>query len=194
MIKFQKIKWCVQCRELLPLKCAKCVRHPNRKPKVQDVYNWPPILETRDCGCVRIGCQKEGCKNTMWRHTTSGRNGMCRKERQFCSRSCAAQQYGKVIFKQVEVPCGWCKKKVFKRLSEIKTHANSFCSKACLFMFMRKDKHEKEESENSKALLICDGPKHRGEITEHVVIKRDLYECVGCGYRRNIKTRNLMIK
>ncbi len=56
-MKVQRVRWCSQCESLLPLKCTKCLSHPERTPKQVELFDLPEILETGPCGCVRFACQ-----------------------------------------------------------------------------------------------------------------------------------------
>lgn len=67
-IRVQRIRWCTQCECMLPKRCAKCVAHPDRKPRMVEIFGAPQVLATNECGCVKIRCQRPGCQATMWRH------------------------------------------------------------------------------------------------------------------------------
>ena len=84
-IKIQKIHECRQCGDLLPLKCLKCLAHPDRKPRIVELYGLPPILETGPCGCVRIACEREGCARSVWRRVYQ----VAKHPSRFCGDSCA---------------------------------------------------------------------------------------------------------
>lgn len=42
----------------------------------------------------------------------------------------------------------------------------------------------RRSEELKRALLCCDSDAHRGEITEHRMLSKYLYECAGCGHQR----------
>ena len=65
--KVQRIRSCVQCGDLLALKCKTCLKHPDRKPRVVELYDWPQVLKTAECGCcIQFQCQLPGCTKTRW--------------------------------------------------------------------------------------------------------------------------------
>jgi hypothetical protein len=182
MLKIQRIRWCVQCECPLPLKCARCVKHPNRKPKIQDVYDWPPILATRDCGCIQIACQREGCTAKMWRHVPSAskRDGKCRYRNQFCSPRCSSIAGNAGRLNRKEVSCAECSKKLIRKAYNLKTWKHSFCGPKCRMIFYRKEMYESKErarraEENPVTqMLYC---KPHAQPTTHRKIGGGLLEC-----------------
>lgn len=128
LIKVQRLSYCINCENLLPVKCAKCRAHPDRKPRHIVVYDCPPILETGPCGCVKIACQREGCGKSKWTTVPKARSFL----RQFCSRACAnvVIAEGQKTRSRIACACG-CGRWVERPPCKLKTHKRSFFSRLC---------------------------------------------------------------
>lgn len=204
--KIQKIRSCVQCGTILGHKCKSCVSHPDRKPKIIELYDWPKILETCPSGdCIKIQCQRDGCHGTMWRSLTHTKGGKMRSESMYCSRRCNCLVLAREKDSRVEVPCGWCSSPVLRKRSQIKTFKAAYCRPDHYFLAIRKNKHEEKETEiameENLALMECRGSCR--DITEHRMAleatvpggKRPnhgsftaRYRCLACGTSRDGKT------
>lgn len=206
-LKIQKIRWCTSCQELLPLKCEKCVKCPDRKPKPVEVFGWPPILATRDCGCIQIACQRPDCGKRFWRHVPArGKGGQAKHRQQYCSPACwlvVARQIRSA--KTIMTPCSECKKPTYRKPCHLKTYKRVFCGRPCFLIAHARGKYGRVVVEDEASprgpgrptedltsqMLECRAPKHFGEITEHLEVKgTKLFECTGilagkkCGHRR----------
>lgn len=99
---------------------------------------------TAECGCcVKFKCQRDECNNPVWRTISRARQG----RRQFCSTTCSTQVINGEKRSRIAVKCAQCGGTVEKKLSRIKTYARAFCNKTCMYIFMAKEKHEREERE-----------------------------------------------
>ncbi len=192
--KVQRIRSCVQCGVVLGLKCKACVAHPTRKPKIVEVYDWPPILETCPSGdCLRIACQRPGCKKTMWRNRTHTRGGKMKYATMYCSQECNIAELARARDTRVEVPCGWhaCNTKVRRSASQLKNFKRAFCRPDHYWLALKKDAHDAKqaehrasEGEDGLSMMQCEG-KCRGEITEHKQTAKHRAECLICRWERN---------
>lgn len=144
--KVQKIRSCQQCGDLLALKCSKCIRCPDRTPRIVELYDWPTIIQTGPCGCLLIACQAAGCKNTMWRRTSSkNKAGKNRCLHCFCSKTCSAKTLAAQRTTRVTVPCAYCQKAVVKSSYAAKTFVRAFCNQTCYFLFRQREAHNLSE-------------------------------------------------
>lgn len=147
------IRICTQCKDPQPLKCAKCVHHPKRTPKVIEVY--APPMTTKICECrlsFQFECQRDGCGKRVWRSKTSNsRAGMVYAKKLFCSVECRMIQLGKDITTRVEVPCDWCGKKVLRTPCRLKRE-NIFCCKSHIYLWREKKRHDIREEEKKSAI------------------------------------------
>ncbi len=190
--KVQRIRSCVQCGDMLSLKCKACTAHPNRKPRVIELYDWPEVLKTAECGCcIQIRCQATGCVKTRWCNTKWNTQGKQPSKRFFCSIPCSSRTISSDRCKKQTVPCAYCTKPVSKKSYEVKTWTKSFCNKTCYAIYRAKAKHDAKEAvrkaldgDGSEALLQCAG-KCRGAITEHTATSKTTARCVPCGAVRD---------
>lgn len=190
VFKVQRIRSCTQCGVVLGLKCKACVAHPERKPRVVEYHNWPPILKTCECSCaVLIRCQRTGCTGTMWRGRTHNRNGLSRSAALFCTRRCNLIALNATKDTRVEVKCGWhaCGQKILRRAAQLQTFKNAYCRPDHYFLAMRKAAHDAREAARRDAnatdvgLLYC--AKCR-DVQEHATPKTGPATCGTCGARR----------
>lgn len=195
-IEFVKMWTCSQCGDPLGKKCVQCKKHPNRKPRIVEWYEFPKILRTCECASsVLIPCSRAGCTKTRWMNIKNTRGGLSRHETLFCSRqcNCIVQNLSKKT--SVMVPCGWCAAPVKRKQSEIKALKNAYCRHDHYVMHMKKQHHEEKERARlvEKALakmtsrsvsLQCEGAC-RGAITEHMNISRTMASCKPCGTTRS---------
>lgn len=181
-MKIQRICWCVQCEEILPRKCSKCVRHPDRKPRIVELYGVPPVLDTNACGCVLLRCQRDGCIKTMWRHPRA--DGTLGYKNHFCSPECvrivtAAARVAKRI--TAECSCG-CKRTVTRPASNMRAKQVYF-SQLCHFRHRVELKSAARRAVGDPAdiqSVSCYSPRCRGAITDHKKLPTGLYACVRC--------------
>ncbi len=190
IFKIQRIRSCVQCGDVLALKCAACTKHPERKPRVLEIYDWPPILKTAECGCcIQISCQAEGCTRRMWRNVKHNKASMAASKRSFCSIACAARSMAMARCTRQTVPCDWCKKPVTKKSYALKTWKKSFCNQTCYFLRRAKDAHAIKEAERNApdagniGLLHC---VKCNDVTEHLTPKNKPAMCKTCQTTRAI--------
>lgn len=204
--KVQKIRSCVQCGSVLNKKCKACLAHPERKPQVVTLYDWPPILEHGPCGCcVRIACQLSGCTNDwVWRHVKR-KNGKATAKNFYCTvlhRNRA--QAGAQRLPKVETTCAYklCGKTILKDPWKIKQTAESYCHATCQLLERSRRANEAKiaakavsEEPDPTSLLEClngcqgnDGDK----ITEHEEISKGRYRCVNCGKMRIMHESKVM--
>lgn len=106
-----------------------------------------------------------------------------RKDRNFCSSSCRAKHYAKIITEkqknQVETFCNNCSKKFNKKASDIKNL--NFCKSSCMYEY-----YSKEKLFTNKNSGTWNGGKktYYGEnwlSQRRIVRKRDNYTCQKCG-------------
>lgn len=196
-LKIQFVRSCVQCGDVLSTKCKGCIKHPERQPRVVEFYDWPEILETNSCGCIRIRCQLEGCSVTMWRYRQrNGQHGLPTSKNFYCSVPHSARAAGLGRVKKIMVPCASCSKPVQKKNYAIKTWKRSFCNRTCYFIFRAKERHSLQEKAvadrkmercgtDGRALIECFANcKGRGLVTEHLETGRGVAKCTLCGTSR----------
>ena len=200
------IRICLQCKDPQPLKCAKCIHHPKRKPKVIEVYAPPMTLKICECRLsFQFECQRDGCEKRVWRSKTSNsRAGMVYAKKLFCSVECRMAQLHKDITTRVEVACDWCGKKVMRTPCNLKQE-NIFCCQAHIYLWRAKKRHDAKEAERreameakKKALSLDIGLMHCAkcnDVTEHQTpamrgrgkghYKAPLAKCLKCGTERD---------
>ena len=194
VFRVQRIRSCVQCGSVLGLKCGKCVKHPGRKLRVIELFDWPEILRTAQCGCcIEISCQLPGCKKTIWKYIRlRGKEKKSVARKLYCSNACAARAAGLSIKTRVRVPCAYCGKIVEKQQWALKLRNYVYCKQECHYLHVRqlafdakKDAREKENrGQGSLALLECwNGCK---DITEHVLISEPNRGTTNYKYRCNV--------
>lgn len=191
--KVQHIRFCKQCRELLPTKCAKCIVHPERKPRVVAIYDAPRILATGPCGCVKIICQFEKCarKRFMWRRLKA--DGSLAQHNHYCTPNCARDDIAAARTTRVTVTCAYapCSKKFERKACEVKNMRCACCSPACGYLQRKVETAKKREAakkDDGALLLQCAG-KCRGEITDHLALSRSQAKCVPCGAPRGMAVK-----
>lgn len=188
--KVQFIRSCVQCGDVLSLKCKSCVKHPKRKPRVIEYHDWPEILEAGPCGCcIKIACQSPGCSKAMWRYTGHVKGGKSLTKRFFCSKPCFHR--GNTL-ERVQVSCSYCTKPTTRKISSSPTWRHSFCNLTCYILFRRKaeyelrvKRHAAKAGTDGHALLQCNG-RCRGAITEHVETRVRMAKCLVCAAIRPV--------
>lgn len=186
LFKIQRVRSCVQCGDLLPLKCAKCVKHPARKPRIIELYEWPEILETAPCGCFKIACMLPGCTKTMWR-IRKFKHGLAEQKHFFCEQRHAQRFHAQQKRNSVVVACEECKTRIERIPAKIK--ARMFCKPECWYIYQKRKQAEAKAGQQiiAKALdrhemLTC---RRCREITEHKPVLRGISECLACGEKRN---------
>lgn len=192
--KVQRIRSCTQCGTVLSLKCKACISHPDRKPRVIEVYDWPPILATCPSGqCVQIQCQLPGCTGTMWRNRTHTRGGKMRSQAMYHTKACNMKALAAARDTRTFVNCGWreCKTKVLRTQSQLKTLKSAYCRQDHYFLEMRASIHDAKEAK----LLIKEGTDGRSlleclkcrDITDHEKTGRYFSKCLKCTSVRSDK-------
>ena len=192
MIKLvvQKIRECTGCGDVLSQKCDKCKKCPSRKPRVTEVYDWPPILETAACGCcVKVACQipdelrPGSCKKTSWKRVLNSAGAT--SAHLFCSHPCANIATAAARKNRVTIKCAWCgtpKEIHAYRLARTKM---LFCRKSCRFMHQRQEAANRKKAnakiDSGRMLLECRGRCR--SITEHMKSRRGAY-CLTCSTTR----------
>lgn len=184
MTKVQRICWCVQCEELLPSKCEKCIKHPDRKPRIVEVYGAPPIIETNKCGCVGFKCQRNACTNPdlVWRHPKA--DGTLGFKNHFCSPACVRAVTSEAHRAcRVEVPCDCgCGRICMRRKSELRSKGVYF-SQLCHYRHRLEVMHEKRAKKVAIKTLWCF--KCIAEV-DHSKLPNDRFECVRCRNRTTV--------
>lgn len=197
VFRVQKVRSCVQCGDVLALKCGACAKHPERRPRVLEVYDWPEVLKTAECGCcIKIRCQLEGCTQTMWRNIKHNRAGKAASRGSFCSIRCSARSMAAARVTRETVPCDWCARPVVKKSYALKTWKKSYCNRTCYFLRRAKDQHGAAEAkrlaakEDSKlAMLECRGRCRT--VTEHTTTGASSAMCRACGTARTTRTSSM---
>ncbi len=182
-IKLQRVCWCIQCETMLPRKCAKCVKHPDNKPRVVELYGVPAVLDTNECGCVKIRCQRDGCTKTMWRHPKA--DGTLGHKNHFHDPECvriatAAARVSKRI--TVICSCG-CGRTVTRPASNLRAK-HSYFSQKCHFTHrvqMKSDARRKDENLDIQS-KFCPS-KTCKVVTDHIKLPTGLFGCVRCNAR-----------
>ena len=183
-VKVQRVCYCIQCEEMLPKRCKKCVKHPDRRPRVVEIFDAPPVLATNECGCVKIRCQRPGCLQTMWRHPRA--DGTLGNKNHFHDPACvrivtaAAKRAARVT---VVCTCG-CGRTVTRSLSLMKAKRVYF-SQLCHFRHRVALKAEARRAEDNDDVqsLVCSSKYCRGEVTDHKRLDNGRYACVRCNNR-----------
>lgn len=196
----QRIRSCSQCGDVLPQKCGGCLAHPDRKPRIIELYDWPPILATGPCGCLLIQCQAPDCTNKRWRYPfLKNKEGKSVAKTFCCSPKCATTIANSAKAKKIKVNCAYCEKLKEVWPSVLKARRNIYCKPECHYLHMRKMAFEAKEGQkiietqmNKAALLACEGSCK--DITEHTEISRHKHKCNGCGAERTTFTSALIAK
>ena len=188
----QRVRWCSCCEKMLPKTCTECVKHPDRKPRMVEIFGAPHILATNECGCVKIRCQRPGCLETMWRHPRA--DGTLGYRNHFCCPQCvrlvtaAAKRAARVAY---VCSCG-CGRGGMRSTSNLRAKYYYF-GQLCHYKHRTTLRLEREEEarvaavaaaaeDAQRALLQCLGTC-RGAITEHL---RSV--CTKCGTERKAPT------
>lgn len=191
-LKIQHVRVCQQCRDVLPVKCEKCVKHPERKPRVVEIFDAPEILETLKCGCVGFKCQRPDCPKMVYRKLK--RDGTLELHNHFCSRSCNSfMTASSKPSNAVSLPCSnGCGTVVKRPPSKVKLARFIYCGRGCKYEHRIKINHERRElikraiESGAVQNLECWGKCPKGSITKHTKDGRD-YVCPKCGERRSVE-------
>lgn len=182
--RVQRICWCVQCEERLPDRCEKCVKHPDRRPRVVEIYDAPPVLATNECGCVKIRCQRDGCLSTMWRHPRA--DGTLGYKNHFHEPACvrvvtAAARKAQRVTRNCSCGCG---KKITRPASNMRAKQTYFSQ---LHHFQHrvalKSEARRAREKFDVQAKVCDSPRCRGVVTDHTRTPTGLFACVRCNAR-----------
>lgn len=175
----QRLRFCSQCEEPLSDKCAKCLKHPNRKPRTIELFNFPEVIKTAECGCcVYIQCQRDPCVNKFWRCVTKNYAVGKTQARKVVCKSCApltGSDSRKITSVSVQCSCG-CGSKVSVQQAKFKVQRYSYVSKKHMYDHRRQETFKDEMA----AAFICYGPKCHGEIQDHEWVG-GRYKCTACG-------------
>lgn len=187
VMKFQRIRYCDQCEELLPKVCTKCVKHPDRRPRMVELFGMPPVLSIGPCGCVKIGCQRTGCAITVWRVPRA--DGSLGLKNQFCSKSCNALVTAeRKKAKRITATCSdGCGRTVTRPASNMRAKYVYF-SQVCHFKHRTVLAAEKRiaaaqaNKDTDRGLLECLKCK---DIKEHLTPEARQAICLTCGTKRD---------
>ncbi len=179
--RIQRIRSCSQCGEILAQRCDKCLSHPERKPRIVELYDWPEILQTGHCGCLLIQCQRPGCTNKKWRYAKlHNKEGKSESKNFCCSPKCAALVANMSKVAKIEVKCSYCNATKMVWPSILRLRREIFCRRDHHYLWVcqqnfnrriaKRDKYEKEEL---LQLLHC--PECRTEV--ECLPKRDTILC-----------------
>lgn len=181
-LRIQHIRFCKQCRELLPPKCGKCLSHPERKPRVVALYGAPPILGTAPCGCVKVRCQRTECGKDAWKKLK--RTGQLPERNLYCSPLCHVKDVNKLRQSSKPMACQECGD-MARRPASALVPGIFFCSPACRWINYRKKKHEagiaaKETKAglDGRALYFCS--KCNDVKEHHAIPKSTRLRCLSC--------------
>ncbi len=190
----QRIRSCVQCGEILSQKCDKCQAHPNRKPQIIELFDFPPVLATAECKCcIKLRCQREGCQNTFWRYIRLHYSVAKARSRNFyCSSTCAAKASPATKSTSIDTPCAYCGKIVAKQPAILKLRRHVFCNPSHHYLFVKKsrfdaDKGKKiiEREMEKQALLQCGNGCKDITLHEEVGYTHTKHKCMKCGFVRS---------
>lgn len=193
--KVQLVRYCIQCEEVLPRRCTKCVKHPKRAPRVVELFGVPVVLAINECGCVKIRCQLTGCFRTMWRHPLA--DGTLPRRNHFCSPTCvriatAAAKRAARTSTICSMP--GCARVITRPASNMRAK-HVYCSQKCHFLhraFLKaKARRERAEGDDSVQAFACYGPRCAGEITDHTKLPSGQYDCVRCHTRAPLPSAKL---
>ncbi len=182
-MKVQRICWCLNCEEMLPKHCSKCIIHPDRKPRVVELYGVPPVISTNACGCVLLRCQRDTCLKTMWRHPRA--DGTLGHKNHFCSPECvriitAAAK----VDKRVTVVCSdGCGRLVTRPASNMRAK-HAYFSPLCHYRHRIQMKSDaRRVGPREVQTFACASKDCRGAVVDHQRLPTGLYECVRCRAR-----------
>lgn len=180
-IKIQHVRFCRSCQELLPVKCTKCIAHPERKPRVVEIIGTPKILATAPCNCVKLQCQRDKCAGTMWRQLKA--DGSLPTKNHFCSGFCQNMVTAAARKTKTTITCSFvlCRKPVEKHLSALKVIQRAFCSQKCHYFQRIREKMIKRRETDDIQVLSCEKCR---EVRDHKKVASGLYACTRCNYRR----------
>lgn len=190
-LSVQRLAFCTQCRCLLPKRCARCVQHPGRKPRVIQLFAAPPILETASCGCVKVRCAAQTCRGTGFKWLKLTRERILPEKNLYCSKACALVTNGKLQRRGEPMSCV-CGKTFYRPPSALRP-ASAYCSPACRWAHHRAQKEERRQQEelareglDGQALYYC--PVCR-DVTAHRHEEKHL-RCESCGSRQQDDLRH----
>ena len=193
IFKIQRIRACTRCGDVLSQKCEKCLKHPNRAPKVVELFSWPKPLKMAECECCfLIRCQREGCAAPpFWRNMKSGgRQGLSRSQKLYCTQRCNLVSQNVAKDTRVPVPCGWCRKSILRRASHGRNFKAAYCLPEHYFLAMRKAAHKERESKKDLlddpivGMLWCERCE---QVREHDTPRNGSAICRSCKRTRNQK-------
>lgn len=185
--KHQTIRWCTQCEEQLPTRCAKCIKHPDRKPRVVEIFDAPTIIKTNECGCVGFKCQRNKCTapGLVWRHPRA--DGTLGYKNHFCSPNCVRLVTAAArVAKRVTLPCSCgCGKMLTRPASNMRSKYIYFSQKHHYdHRVQLKAAFRRETIPEDVQAFVCTSKTCRGEIIDHTRVRAGVYKCVRCNFYR----------
>ena len=187
-MKVCRVRWCVQCEEILSKKCVRCIKHPDRKPRIVELIGTVNIIETGPCGCVRFSCQRVGCPKTMWRHLRLSGKTSYAVRNHFCSTSCCAATTADKKRLARPMICAYppCGRVRLVQRSELKGKTRIFCSGKCFHinkLLENEQRRRLNKDEMAVQAYVCNSPRCRGAVTDHTRLQDGQYDCVRCHAR-----------
>ncbi len=182
-MSIQRISYCTQCECPLPKKCSSCVKHPDRKPRIVEIFDAPPVLSINSCGCVQIQCQRAGCHARVWRHPRA--DGTLGNKNHFCSPACVRLVTAQAkVAQRVTAPCSCGCGRTVTRSNSLMRAKRVYFSQVCHFRHRVALKAAaRRVKEADVQAFQCASPRCRGEITDHTRLASGLYDCVRCHAR-----------
>lgn len=187
MLKLIRIRSCSQCKRPLPDKCSNCLKHPEAKPEVIELFDFPKPVKMHSCGeHADFKCQ--GCGTVFMRYLKQrAKEKMTPFKGLFCTSACAITFDNKNSKIAIKVPCAYCGVEIDRTLRKL-SHSKlqlAFCDPEHWYLYRVSESHKEKEKENpTEALLQClNGCK---DITEHSRLSIGLYKCVPCGKTRKV--------
>jgi hypothetical protein len=183
----QVVCFCIQCEEKLPDLCAKCLKHPDRKPRVVEIYDAPTILKTNECGCVGFKCARKVCTNPklVWRHPKA--DGTLGYKNHFCSPECVRAETAEAKkAKRVTMPCSCpCRRPITRPASMMKAKRVYFSPKCHIEdrVRLKAEARRREMDDGAVQAVACYSPRCCGAVTDHTRLPNGLYNCVRCNTR-----------
>ena len=157
MIKIVRVRFCDQCGDPLAKKCKNCLKHPERKLKVVELYDFPTPLKVAECGCcILLQCQRPGCSNTFWRYIKlRGKEKKSRARNFVCGTTCAAAVANSCKAQKVAVSCSYCGKVKQIQPSVFKLRRHFFCSSEHHYLWQQKQSAEAIKQDERRAMVEC---------------------------------------
>jgi hypothetical protein len=191
-VQIVRMHWCTGCEKPLAPRCGGCKKHPNRKPRIVQLYGLPEVLKTAECGCCHlIRCQRPACFNTRWLHLTAKERTLLGLKNFMCSRACTVQTTADAKRTSVEVVCARPGCGRVRRVAQSALKASKhyiYCSQKCHFAHRaaqnaarrRAEARARNGDDDSVQSLSCDGDRCRGEVRDHKKTASGRFQCTFC--------------